>query len=102
MILYTGTLACFGFVIFSSAKRVICVVVACAYPMVNGSILYVLSRRGEAGFFLLHPCLGLLLVTPLTVRKFVAPPRTSFPMVKFHFGIMLGTPTFLLCGLLGL
>jgi hypothetical protein len=32
----------------------------------------------------------------------VAPPRTSFAVVKFHFGIMLGTPAFLLCGLLGL
>src|SRR5215470_16038850 len=42
------------------------------------------------------PCstraLWLLLGTPLTIGQFVAPPRTSFAVVKFHFRIMLGTP----------
>src|SRR6266446_1222734 len=52
-----GTLVCFVFVIFSSAKRVICVVVSCVYPTVNAPILYVLYRRGRAGCFPLHPCL---------------------------------------------
>src|SRR5262249_44689412 len=46
--------------------------------------------------------LWLLLVTPLTISHFVTPPRTSFPMVKFHFGFMLGTPAFLLYVFLGL
>jgi hypothetical protein len=46
--------------------------------------------------------LWLLLVAPLTIGKFMAPPCSSFPMVKFHFGIMLGTPSFLLYVFLGL
>ena len=44
----------------------------------------------------------LLLVTPLTVGKFVTPPRTSFAVVKFHFGFMIGAPAFLLYVFLGL
>jgi hypothetical protein len=45
--------------------------------------------------------LWLLLVAPLTIGKFVAPPRTSFAVVEFHLDIMLVTPTFLLGRLLG-
>jgi hypothetical protein len=45
---------------------------------------------------------SLLLIAPLTIGKFVAPPRASFAVVKFHFGIMLSTPSFLLYVFLGL
>jgi hypothetical protein len=45
--------------------------------------------------------LWLLLVAPLTVGKFVAPPRPSFAVVEFHLDIMFVAPPFLLGGLLG-
>ena len=44
----------------------------------------------------------LLLVTPLTIGKFVAPPRTSFAVIEFHLDIVLVAPAFLLGGLLRL
>ena len=45
--------------------------------------------------------LWLLLVTPLTIGKFMAPPRSSFAVVEFHLDIMFVAPPFLLGGLLG-
>src|SRR5215467_3957863 len=52
-----GMLACFGLVVCSSPKKVICSLLAvCPYTMVNAPILYVLTRRGRAEFFLLYPC----------------------------------------------
>jgi hypothetical protein len=67
--------------------------------MVNAPILYMLSKRGRAGFSYSTRAVWLLLVAPLTVGKFVAPPRTSFPMVELHLDIMFGAPAFLLGGL---
>src|SRR5262249_25837694 len=48
------------------------------------------------------PALWLLLVAPLTIGKFVAPPRTSFAVVEFHLDIMFVAPPFLLSVFLGL
>src|SRR5262245_62000299 len=98
-----GMVARFLWVVCSSSKKVICSLVAvCPYFMVNGSHPVCAEGWVEQGVSCSTPALSLFLVAPLTIGKFVAPPRSSFAVVKFHFGIMLGTPSFLLCGLLGL
>src|SRR6266700_5999635 len=81
-----GMLACFVFVIFSSAKRVICVVVSCVYPTVNAPILYVLRRRGRAGFFLLYPCFVVTSCCTIDHQGFCGSTTTLFYRDSVPFG----------------
>src|SRR5262245_61088987 len=62
--------------------------------MVNGSHPVCAEGWLEQDVSYSTRALWLLLVAPLTIWKFVAPPRPSFAVVEFHLNIMFVAPTF--------